>query len=114
MSVARWSTDETRALFAPIGYVTAGLSPRVSAGVSAPVYHLRDSTGATTSGVGDVSISGKIGLVDPAAHAVGVAVTPMVVEYTTGTDTVSERQTAWAVPVGLEARHSAGRSPDRE
>jgi hypothetical protein len=56
-----------------------------------------------------VSIFGKIGLVNPAAHGVGVALTPIVVEYTTVTSTGSQRQAAWAVPVGLEARGTHGR-----
>ena len=105
VSIARWSTDDVRVLFAPSTLAMAGVSPRVDVGLSVPVYHLRDTTGATARGVGDVSLFTKVKLFDPAERTIGLAVAPVVVIFEDATG----RRATWAVPVSLEARNRAGR-----
>jgi hypothetical protein len=106
LSVAHWKTDDARTLFAPIVFTSGGLSSRVSAGATAPVYHQRDSSGNNFSGFGDVTFFGKLSVRDPATHRFGLAFTPVVVVYQSPD---SARRAAWAMPISLERRASRGR-----
>jgi hypothetical protein len=108
VSVARWSASGTRVWFAPSLFAMAGLSNRLGLGVSFPVYHLRGSDGATDRGIGDVTIFGKLGVVNPETHTVGLALAPVVVLFESP-DAAGSRDVAWAVPVSLEARLDGGR-----
>jgi hypothetical protein len=106
LSVAHWTTDDAKTLFAPIVFASGGLSSRVSAGATAPVYHQRDSSGNDFSGIGDVTFFGKFSLRDPATHRLGLALTPVVLVYQSSD---AGRRAAWAVPISLERRASRGR-----
>ena len=108
ISVAYWTVEGTRVWFAPSAFVMAGVTDRIGVGASVPVYSLRDPTGATMRGVGDVTIFGKFGLINPEVRTVGVAFAPVVVVFE---DTALDggRRVAWAVPVSLEARLDRGR-----
>lgn len=108
LSAGEWNSPAGRAIEAPVGAFVAGLAPRVSVGGSLPVETFRDATGATASGVGDVSLFAKLGVVDPAAHVVGVAVIP-IVQISPSADGSSGRQASWALPVSVEVRGSHAR-----
>lgn len=109
LSFARWAVEGTRVWFAPSAFFMVGLSERVGIGASVPVYHLRDATGATAHGVGDIGIFGKVGVVDPETRRVGVAFAPVVMILDDDTAAATGRRATWAVPVSLEARGSRGR-----
>jgi hypothetical protein len=105
VGVAEWNSDAGREVEAPIVSVATGLAPRVSVGVSMPVYYFQDSSGATQNGVGDVPLFAKIVLMDPGggSHRVGVALTPLVdVSSEAAADGAS--RVTWAVPVSIEVR----------
>lgn len=108
VSAGEWNSPAGRAIEAPVTALVAGVSPRLGVGAALPIDTFRDTTGATTSGVGDVSLFAKIGVRDPATHAVGIAVSP-IIQISTPPDTASGRQASWALPVSLEVRGSHGR-----
>jgi len=66
LSAGWWGTDTGREIEAPVVTAAAGLSPRVNLGAGVPIYHSQDASGVTQSGVGDVSLFAKVGLIDPA------------------------------------------------
>lgn len=107
-SVGEWNSPAGRAIILPSAAVIAGVAPRLGVGAALPVETFRDSTGTTSTSVGDISLFAKVGLVDPAAHAVGLAVTPLI-EISTPPDGSSGRQANWALPVSLEVRGAHGR-----
>lgn len=107
VSAGEWNSDAGRDIQAPVTAVVAGLAPHVSIGGNLPVDSFRDSTGVTTTDLGDVSLFGKIGLVDPSAHRLGVAVVPVVELMSAAAG--SGRSADWALPVSLEVRGSHGR-----
>ena len=107
-SAGEWNSPAGRAIEAPVTAVVAGVAPRLGVGAALPIDTFRDTTGATTTGVGDVSLFAKIGVVDPSEHTVGVAVSP-ILQISTPTDGTSGRQADWALPVSLEVRGAHGR-----
>src|SRR6186997_499495 len=79
VATAYWKAETARQVDAPIVMGALGISPRAQIGASLPVYHFRDETGLADSGVGTVSVYGKVMLLDPASQRrVGVAVAPLV------------------------------------
>ena len=109
-SAGRWGTDIRRDIEAPVLVAAAGLSRRVNLGAGVPIYHIQDSSGLTQSGVGDVSVFAKVGLIDPATNDrhVGVALTPLV-EIAGPAPTDGTSRVNWAVPISLEARATRSR-----
>jgi hypothetical protein len=75
----------------------------MQAGASLPIYHFRDGTGLSETGVGNISLYGKWVMVDAAKtrHGVGLAVAPLV-EMTPG----AGDSFGWALPVNIEMRMS--------
>lgn len=106
LSVGEWNSDAGRDIEAPVPAVVAGLAPHLSVGANLPIDTFQASTG-TTSGVGDVSLFAKLGLVDPASHPVGAAVIPVI--QVSPSATGSGRDVSWALPVSLEVRRAHGR-----
>jgi hypothetical protein len=89
----------------PIVDAAVGLAPRVQLGITLPYYRLSFADGSTASGLGDVYLAAKVGLVDPAmtASGFGLAVTPLV-EILADPDPAGNRNFHWGVPVSLEWR----------
>jgi|SRR5579863_670519 len=108
VAAAEWSNDAGRVIDAPIVSVATGVSPRLSLGASLPAYFFQDSSGGTQTGIGDVPLFAKIVLINPAASAVGVAVTPLM-EVNSGTPAAGTSRVTWAVPVSVEARMTGAR-----
>jgi hypothetical protein len=99
-STSYWKADSARQVDAPVIMGALGVVPRIQLGGSIPVYHFRDDTGAAGSGVGTMSMYGKVMLIDPAVKGrVGVALAPLV-EMAPGAD----QGFGWALPVNVEAR----------
>jgi hypothetical protein len=103
LSSGYWKADASRQVDVPVVSAAVGLSRRMQAGASLPIYHFSDGTGLTQSGIGNISMYGKWVMVDAAStrHGVGVAIAPLI-EMTPG---ISD-SFGWAVPVNIEARTS--------
>src|SRR5205085_12658154 len=100
-STAYWKAAGARQVDAPILMVAAGVTRGVQIGGSVPIYHFRDQSGLADSGVGTVSMYGKVRLIDPAvSRRAGLAIAPLV-EVTPGAST---GRVGWALPVNVEAR----------
>jgi hypothetical protein len=103
-STAYWKANTAHQVDAPVLMGGMGITPRVQVGGSVPVYHFRDDTGFAASGVGTVSMYGKVMLADVSAHRIGVAVAPLV-EIAPGADD----RFGWAFPVNVETRRGRAR-----
>ena len=99
LATGYWRGESNRQIDAPVASAAVGLTRRLQAGGSLSFYHFRDAEGLSENGFGNVSLYGKVQLLDPyrAPNAVGVAVTPLV-ELSPG----SEDQFGWALPVNVE------------
>jgi len=88
------------------------LSPRVQIGVTAPVSRVRYTDGSSASGLGDVYVATKIGLVDPTAkgRSFGIAVAPLL--EVLGSSSVPEGggRVHWGLPVTFERRFEGFRA----
>lgn len=110
-AVGYWRTVSFTEIDAPSFDVGIGLHRRVQVGASVPFYHASQPGSAVVRGMGDVYLSSKIQLRDPAAgqrKTLGIAVIPIVevlsVAPATGTSRVS-----WALPVAVEVQRSGWR-----
>lgn len=108
LAVGEWNSDAGRDIEAPVPAFALGLAPHLSVGGNFPIDTFQDSTGTTASGVGDVSLFAKLGLVDPASHTVGAAIIP-IIQLSPATDGSTGRDVSWALPLSLEMRGSHGR-----
>jgi hypothetical protein len=108
-SVGYWRLASFTEVDAPSFDVAFGLTKRVQAGASVPVYHASAPGAPAVRGVGDLYLSSKIQLREPAAGTFGFAVVPLIqvlsAEPVSGTGRVS-----WAVPVSLEYQGTGWRA----
>ena len=108
-SVGYWRLASFTEVDAPSFDVAFGLTKRVQAGASVPVYHASVPGAPPGRGIGDLYLSSKIQLREPAADTFGFAVIPLVqvlsAEPVPGTGRVS-----WAVPVSLEYQGTGWRA----
>lgn len=108
-SVGYWRLASFTEVDAPSFDVAFGLTKRVQAGVSVPVYHASAAGAPAVRGIGDLYLSSKIQLLEPAAGRFGFAVIPLLqvlsAEPVSGTGRVS-----WAVPVSLEYQGTGWRT----
>jgi hypothetical protein len=100
LATGYWRGDNNRQFDAPVASAAVGISRRFQAGGSSSFYHFRDAEGISENGFGNVSLYGKVQLLDPyrAPRAIGIAVTPLV-ELSPG----STDEFGWALPVNVEA-----------
>ena len=99
-STAYWKADTAHQVDAPVFMGAAGVTRRTQVGASLPIYHFNDQAGFSASGVGTVSVYGKVMLLDAnAGPGLGLAVTPLI-EVAPGADSAF----GWALPVNVEAR----------
>jgi hypothetical protein len=101
LSTGYWTADANRQIDAPVVSAAVGINSRMHAGGSASFYHFRDADGLSETGVGSMSMYGKVLLIDAAANTqgIGLAVTPLV-EISPG----SLGEVGWALPVNVEKR----------
>lgn len=108
-SVGYWRLASFTEVDAPSFDMAFGLTKRVQAGASVPVYHASAPGAPAVRGVGDLYLSSKIQLREPAAGTFGFAVVPLIqvlsAEPVSGTGRVS-----WAVPVSLEYQGTGWRA----
>ncbi len=86
----------------------AGLAvhQRVHLGISAPFSRASYGDGYTSSGLGDVYLSAKIGMIDPdqEGHHFGLAAVPVVEILSSGSAIEGDSRLHWAIPVTAERR----------
>ena len=106
LSSGYWRGQGSRQIDAPVASAAVGISRRVQAGGSFSFYHFHDADGFSDTGAGNMSVYGKVVLIDPATttKAMGVAITPLL-EFSPG----GEDQIGWALPVSIEARRGNSR-----
>ena len=80
--------------------VSYGLSKRVQAGMSVPVYHASVPGSAVVRGLGDLYLNSKIQLREPGA-GVGIAVVPLL-QVLSAEPVDGGGRVSWALPVSLE------------
>jgi hypothetical protein len=91
--------------------VGIGLTPRVQAGASVPVYHASATGGPVSRGIGDLYFNSKIQLRAPAAGPggrVGVALVPLV-QVLSAEPAPGESRVSWGLPVALEVQREGWR-----
>ena len=95
LSTGYWKAAALRQIDAPVISGIVGITPRLQIGGSVPIYHFRDDTGVSESGVGNMAIYGKALIVDAATNArgIGVAVAPLL-EISSG----AQERIGWALP----------------
>ena len=100
LATGYWRGDNNRQFDAPVASAAVGISRRFQAGGNLSFYHFRDADGVSENGLGNMSLYGKVQLLDAyrAPNAVGLAVTPLI-ELSPG----SEDAFGWALPVNVEA-----------
>lgn len=81
------------------------LTPRVQVGASVPLYRLYLADGTRVHGLGDVYLTAKVSIVDPAQSdsGIGFAVLPLV-EVLSHPDPIDGGRLFWALPVSAEIR----------
>jgi hypothetical protein len=108
-SVGYWRLASFTEVDAPSFDVAFGLTKRVQAGASVPVYHASAAGAPSVRGIGDLYLTSKIQLREPAGGTFGFAVIPLIqvlsAEPVPGTGRVS-----WAVPVSLEYQGTGWRT----
>ena len=87
----------------PVVDSAVGLTRRVQFGISAPYYHVSVPGGPVARGLGDLYLSTKAQLIEPASgtRAWGLAVTP-VLEVLSGEMGPDARRYHWGLPVSVE------------
>ncbi|HEX2444263.1 MAG TPA: hypothetical protein VHJ77_09995 [Vicinamibacterales bacterium] len=105
ISLSHFRSSGGRQTDFPIVDGAVGLAPRVQIGITVPYYRLSFADRTTASGLGDVYLAAKVGLIDPAetASGFGLAVTPLV-EILADPDPVGQRNFHWGAPVSVEWR----------
>jgi len=110
-SAGYWRMAGFSELDVPSFDVGVGLTRRIQAGASVPVYHAGATGGPVTRGIGDLYLNSKIQLREPAAGArprLGVALVPLVqmlsAEPAPGTSRYS-----WGLPVAIEMQRTGWR-----
>jgi len=82
---------------------------RVQFGMSFPYYYASEPGGPVARGFGNVYLTSKVQLRDPAAHAIGVAVTPML-EVLDAAPVPGGGRVNWALPANVEFRRDGWRA----
>ena len=110
VSFGFWKTPLVNEVDVPMVDGGFGLNRRMQVGFSLPFYHVNEPGGPITRGVGDLYLSAKIQLRDPAssAHGVGFAVIPVleVLHFQPGPE---ESRVQWAFPASIEVRRDGWR-----
>jgi hypothetical protein len=82
---------------------------RVQVGMSFPYYYSNEPGGPTARGFGNVYMTTKVQLRDPASQHVGLAVTPML-EVLDAAPVTGGHRVNWALPANVEFRRDGWRA----
>ncbi len=112
VSAGYWRLAAVTEIDVPSFDVVLGLTKRVQAGMSVPVYHANVPGGPVMRGLGDLYLNSKIQLRDPASGArpgFGLAVIPLV-QILSAAPAPGASRVSWALPVSLELQRSGWRA----
>jgi hypothetical protein len=109
LAFSYWRTPTFRELDVPVMDMGLSLHRRVQFGASAPFYHAGEPGGPTFRGLGDVYLSAKVQLRDPAKHGAGFAVTPVVEVLSTPLPDGGGR-VSWGLPISVETQQKGWRA----
>ena len=107
-----WKTSSFQEFDVPSVDGALGVARRLQIGVSMPYFRANEPGGPLAHGVGDMYLSSKLQLRDPAAgaqHRIGVAVTP-IVEVLSFAPAPSVSRVSWALPVSIELQRKKWRA----
>jgi hypothetical protein len=111
-AVGYWRLPGFREFDVPAFDVGVGLVPRVQVSASVPIYHASEPGGPVARGVGDLQLSSKIQLRDPASgtgRPIGFAVTPMI-EILSAAPPEGISRVSWGLPASVEWRGNRWRT----
>lgn len=110
LAFSYWRTPAYREIDVPVVDAYVGLTPRVQFGASVPYYHASEPGGPVARGLGDLYLTAKVQLRDPAVEGrhVGFAVTPLLEVLSFAPQPGSSRA-SWALPASIEVRQSGWR-----
>ncbi len=100
-SVGYWRLSSFSEIDAPSFDVAFGLTKRVQAGASVPVYHASVPGAPAVRGIGDLYLSSKIQLREASTGTFGFAVVPLL-QVLSAEPFPGSSRVSWAVPVSLE------------
>ena len=104
-----YKTPEYREFDVPTMDAGIAVHRRVQVSMSVPYYHASAPGGPVARGFGDMYLSTKVQLRDPAAHKVGFAVTPTI-EVLTAAPTPDGSRVSWAMPGNIEVQREGWRA----
>ena len=106
---AYWRASGFREFDLPMLDSGVALHRRVQVGMSFPYYYASVPGGPVAKGFGNVYMTTKVQLRDPASHPVGFAVTPMLEVLDAAPLSVGSRVN-WALPANVEFRRDGWRA----
>ena len=106
---AYWRGPAFREFDLPMLDSGVALHKRVQVGMSFPYYYANEPGGPVARGFGNVYMTTKVQLRDPASHAVGFAVTPML-EVLDSAPLPNGHRVNWALPANVEYRRDGWRA----
>ena len=109
LGFAYWRGSEFREFDLPMVDTGVAIHPRVQVGMSFPYYYAGPPNGPVAKGFGNVYMTTKVQLRDPASHPVGVAVTPML-EVLDNPPLAGGSRVNWALPANVEFRRQGWRT----
>jgi hypothetical protein len=110
LSLGYYRSDFFHEVDVPVADAGIGLTNRVQAGFSVPVYNVTPIGGVRAHGVGDVYLHSKIQMRDPntAPNGFGYALVPIV--EVSREPLPGQSKVNWALPVSLELRRAGWRT----
>jgi len=110
LSLGYFRSDLFHEVDVPVADAGMGLTNRVQAGFSVPVYNVTPIGGVRAHGVGDVYLHSKIQMRDPdkAPNGFGYALVPIV--EVVREPLPGQSKVNWALPVSLELRRTGWRT----
>jgi hypothetical protein len=109
MGFAYWRGPGFREFDLPMVDSGVALHQRVQVGMSFPYYYANEPGGPVARGFGNVYMTSKVQLRDPASHPVGFAVTPML-EVLDAAPVIGGHRVNWALPANVELRRDGWRA----
>jgi hypothetical protein len=106
---AYWRGPGFREFDLPMLDSGVALHKRVQVGMSFPYYYANEPGGPVARGFGNVYMTTKVQLRDPASHPVGFAVTPTV-EVLDAAPLPDGHRVNWALPANVEYRRAGWRA----
>jgi hypothetical protein len=106
---AYWRGSAFREFDVPMVDSGVAVHDRVQVGISFPYYYAGQPGGPMAKGLGNVYMTTKVQLRDPASHSVGFAVTPML-EVLDSAPLAGGSRVNWALPANLEFRREGWRA----